>query len=181
MHIGSYCIVDFDWFSDAFSEHPYFLVKVNEIVDRELIKPSRLAPTCYLRISYENPRQTGRYPTQSYYKWPYTNRNVKGAKWQHKQRHKKFYCTAVADRPRTVGWSNYSHQTGVDNRFTGPPSHIPQQLCNQKDTHIKFENKPPYIYNTPTATPSGEVREIPEMCTSSIQLMRSDSEMVYTS
>ena len=28
--------------------------------------------------------------TQSYDKSPYTNRNVKGAKWQYKQRHKKF-------------------------------------------------------------------------------------------
>ena len=36
---------------------------------------------------------------------------------------KKFDYTAVADRLRTVNWSNYSHPTGVVNRFTGPPSH----------------------------------------------------------
>ena len=36
---------------------------------------------------------------------------------------KKFDYTAVADRFRTVSWSNYSHPTGVVNRFTGPPSH----------------------------------------------------------
>ena len=36
---------------------------------------------------------------------------------------KKFDYTAVADRLRTVSWSNYSHPTGVVNRFTGPPSH----------------------------------------------------------
>ena len=34
--------------------------------------------------------------------------------------------------------------------------HSPQQPCNQKDTHLKFINKPPYIDNKP-ATPSGEV------------------------
>ena len=37
-----------------------------------------------------------------------------------------------------VSWSNYSHPTGVVNRFTGPPSHSPQQPCNQKDTHLKI-------------------------------------------
>ena len=31
--------------------------------------------------------------------------------------------TAVADRLRTVSWSNYSHPTGVVILFTGPPSH----------------------------------------------------------
>ena len=36
---------------------------------------------------------------------------------------KKFDYTAVADRLRTVSRSNYSHPTGVVNRFTGPPSH----------------------------------------------------------
>ena len=39
------------------------------------------------------------------------------------QHTKKFDYTAVADRLRTVSWSNYSHPTGVVNRFTGPPSH----------------------------------------------------------
>ena len=34
-------------------------------------------------------RQKGGDMSQSYDKSPYTNRNVKGAKWQHKQRHKK--------------------------------------------------------------------------------------------
>ena len=34
-------------------------------------------------------RERGRDLTQSYDKSPYTNRNVKRAKWQHKQRHKK--------------------------------------------------------------------------------------------
>ena len=34
-------------------------------------------------------REKGRDLTQSYDKSPYTNRNVKRAKWQHKQRHNK--------------------------------------------------------------------------------------------
>ena len=48
-----------------------------------------------------------------YDKSPYTKRNVKMEKWQHKQHHKKFDYTAIADRLRTVSWSNYSHQTGM--------------------------------------------------------------------
>ena len=38
---------------------------------------------------------------------------LKGAKWQHKKRNKKFDYTANADRLRTVSWSNYSHPTDV--------------------------------------------------------------------
>ena len=49
---------------------------------------------------------------------PYTSRNVKRAKWQDKQRHKKFNYTTVADRLRTVSWSNYGHPTGVILQFT---------------------------------------------------------------
>ena len=37
------------------------------------------------------------------------------------------------------------------------PSHSPQQPCNQKDTRLKLVNKPPYIDNKQTATPSGEI------------------------
>ena len=37
----------------------------------------------------------------------------KGAQWKHKQRHKKFDYTVIADRLRTVSWSNYSLLTGV--------------------------------------------------------------------
>ena len=48
----------------------------------------------------------GRYLTQSYDKSPYTNRNVKRAKWQQKQRNKKLDYTAIADRLKTVGWNN---------------------------------------------------------------------------
>ena len=38
---------------------------------------------------------------------------------------KKFDYTVVADRFRTVSWSNYGHPTGVVNRFTGPTFPLP--------------------------------------------------------
>ena len=38
---------------------------------------------------------------------------------------KKFDYTAVADRLRTVSWSNYCHPTGVVNRFTDPTFPLP--------------------------------------------------------
>ena len=38
---------------------------------------------------------------------------------------KKFYLTAVADRLKTVSWSNYGHPTGVVNRFTGQTFPLP--------------------------------------------------------
>ena len=60
-------------------------------------------------------REKGRDLTQSYDKSPYTSRNVKMAKWQHKNATKKFDYTAVADRLWTVSWSNYGHPTGVVN------------------------------------------------------------------
>ena len=74
---------------------------------------------------------------------------------------KKFDYTAVADRLRTVSWSNYGHPTGVVNLgLRAKPSHFPQQPCNQKETRLNFVNKPPYIHNKPIATPSGEVIKI---------------------
>ena len=51
---------------------------------------------------------------------------------------KLFDYTVIADRLRTVSWSNDSHPTGVVNQFTSPPSHSPQQPCSQKDTHLIF-------------------------------------------
>ena len=56
----------------------------------------------------------------------------KGLKRQHKQRHKKFDYTAVADRFRTASWSNYGHSTGVVNRFTGPTFTGPTKCWNKR-------------------------------------------------
>ena len=58
-------------------------------------------------------------------KAPTKAENVKRAKWQHKKNHKMFDYTAIADRLRTVSWSNYSHPTGAVNRFTGQTFKIP--------------------------------------------------------
>ena len=47
--------------------------------------------------------------------------------------------------------------------LTGLRAHLPTPRNSHviKRTHIqKFVNKPPYIYNKPTATPSGEVLKI---------------------
>ena len=69
--------------------------------------------------------------------------------------------TAVADRLRTVSWSNYCHPTCVVNLVYG--SNLPTPRNNRviKRTHVyKFVNKPPYIDNKPTAPPNGEVIKI---------------------
>ena len=80
----------------------------------------------------------GRDLTQSYDKSPYTNRNVKRAKWQHKQRHKKFDYTAIADRLRTVSSSIYSHPAGVVYRFyrANLPTHCNSCVIEGKNTQI---------------------------------------------
>ena len=66
---------------------------------------------------------------------------------------KKFDYTAVADRLRTVSWSNYGHPTGVGNLVNG--SNLPTP-CNSREikiTHVyKLANKPLYIDNKPRAT-----------------------------
>ena len=41
---------------------------------------------------------------------------------------KKFDYTSVADRLRTVSWSNYSHPTGVVNLVYGPRNSIQKHL-----------------------------------------------------
>ena len=74
---------------------------------------------------------------------------------------KKFDDTAVADRLRTVSWSNNDHPTGVVNLVYGPNLPTPRNSRAIKRTHVwKFVNKFPYIDNKPTATPSGEVIKI---------------------
>ena len=61
---------------------------------------------------------------------------------------KKFDYTAVADRLRTVSWSNYGHPTGVVNLVYGPniPT-LPQRPCNQKDTHLPWRDILVTTYN----------------------------------
>ena len=49
---------------------------------------------------------------------------------------KKFDHTAVADRLRTVSWSNYGHQTGVVNLVYGPNLPTPRNSRVIKRTHL---------------------------------------------
>ena len=81
-------------------------------------------------------REKGRDLTRSHDKSPYISRNVKRAEWQHKQRHKKFDNTAVADRQRTVSWSNYGHPTGVVNLVFGPKLPTPRNSRVIKRTQV---------------------------------------------
>ena len=55
----------------------------------------------------------GRDLTQLYDKSPYTHRKIQQATWQHKKHHQNFDYTTIADRLRTVSWSNSSYPTGV--------------------------------------------------------------------
>ena len=57
----------------------------------------------------------GRDLTQSCDKNPYTHRTIQKATWQHKNATKNFDYTTIADRLRTVSWSNSSQPTGVVN------------------------------------------------------------------
>ena len=58
-------------------------------------------------------REKGRDLTQSCDKNPYTHRIIQKATWQHKNATKNLDYTTIADRLRTVSWSNSSHPTGV--------------------------------------------------------------------
>ena len=58
-------------------------------------------------------REKGRDLTQSCDKNPYTQRTIQKATWQRKNATKNFDYTTIANRLRTVSWSNSSHPTGV--------------------------------------------------------------------
>ena len=49
---------------------------------------------------------------------------------------RKFDYTAVADRLRTVSWSNYGHPTGVFNLVYGPNLPTPRNSRVIKRTHV---------------------------------------------
>ena len=50
-------------------------------------------------------------------KKPTSTEKIQKATWQHKKATKNFYYTTIADRLRTVSWSNNSHPTGVVKPF----------------------------------------------------------------
>ena len=71
---------------------------------------------------------------------------------------KNFDYTALADRLRTVSWSNYGHPTGVVNLVYGPNLPAPRNSRVIKRRHVsKCVNKSPNMDNKQTASPSGEV------------------------
>ena len=94
----------------------------------------------FLRENFKyNPREKGRDLTQSYDKSPYTNRNVKRAKWQHKQRHKKVRLNSRlrTDLGRSVGVTKATQLVWL----TGLRAQLPtnrEQPFNQKDTRLKI-------------------------------------------
>ena len=67
-------------------------------------------------------RETGRDLTQSYDKRPYTNREIQKATWQYKKATKNFDYTTIADRLRTVSWSNIRHLSVVVKPVYGIPT-----------------------------------------------------------
>ena len=89
-------------------------------------------------FKHNKAREKGRDLTQSYGKSPYTKRKIRKATWQQKTATKNYDYTTIADRLKTVSWSNDSYHTGVV-KPGSQPSHLPPKLCNQKDTHnIRF-------------------------------------------
>ena len=58
-------------------------------------------------------REKGRDLTQSCDKIPYTHRTIQKATWQHNNATKNYDYATIADRLRTVSWSNSSHPTRV--------------------------------------------------------------------
>ena len=73
------------------------------------------------------------------------------------KRHQNFDYITIADRLRTVSFSNDSHPTVVGKPVYGIPTlPLPQKLCNQKD----FVNNPPYKDRGLTTNQSGEALKI---------------------
>ena len=64
-------------------------------------------------------REKGRDLPQSYDTSPITHRKIQKESWKHKNASKNFDYTTIADRLRTVSWSNDSHATGVNKPVYG--------------------------------------------------------------
>ena len=67
-------------------------------------------------------REKERALTQSYDKNTYTHRKIQKAMWQHKNATKNFDYITIADRLRTVSWSNGSHPIGLIKPVYGIPT-----------------------------------------------------------
>ena len=110
---------------------------LSSFVDRILATVLKKESKMFKFYGQRTVREKGRDLTQSYYKSPYTNRNVKRAKWQHNQRHIKVRLhSGCGLRLRTVSWSNYGHPTGVVNLVYGPNLPTPHNSRVIKRTHV---------------------------------------------
>ena len=74
-------------------------------------------------------REKGRDLTQSYDKSPLHQQNFQKGKMTTQTTLQKSSITAVADRLRTVSWSNYGHPTGVVNLVYGPNLPTPRKTA----------------------------------------------------
>ena len=84
-------------------------------------------------------REKRRDLTQSYDKSPYADRKNLKATWKHKTPPKTSITQRLqTDLGRSVGVTIATKLVWL-NRFTGyQPSYLPQNPCNQKDTHLKY-------------------------------------------
>ena len=81
---------------------------------------------CFISLAFSVAREKGRDLTQFCDKNPYTHRTIQKATWQHKNATKNFDYTTIADRLRTVSWSNARQHKSCINM------HIVQHLMSSK-------------------------------------------------
>ena len=87
-------------------------------------------------------------------------RKMNKAKWYHKIVTKMFDFSGIAGKLRAVSLSNYSHTTGVVNRFTDPTFPLPATAVQSKGHTFKTVNNPPYKDRGPTANRIGKAIKI---------------------
>ena len=87
--------------------------KTNLVEDVEILLPVKLCqiPTDVISAVWEEKKEEIWLSPVT--KTPTPTEQSKKATWQHKNATKNFDYTTIADRLRTVSWSNSSHPTGV--------------------------------------------------------------------
>ena len=81
-------------------------------------------------------------------------------KWQHKNATKNSITQRLQTDLGRLVWVTRTAQLVWLTGLRTQPSQSPQQPCYQKDTHLKFVNRPFYIDNRQTVTSSGELIKI---------------------
>ena len=87
---------------------------------------------CLEKLSISIVKRKGRYLTQSYDKSPYTHRKIQKQSDNTKTPPK----TTIADRLRTVSWSDDSHPTGVIKLVYETPTPSNHKSCVIKRTNF---------------------------------------------